>query len=157
MLAHRETRSIPAYRLTIAKGGVKMKPFDPGLQTHETQGPAMGNDGFPMVPQGRESMTAVVRGVYKMRAAKQTIAQLVTMLTAQVAAPVSDATGLSGDYAFTLAWARNVDTVATNPDDDPPQNIFVALEQQLGLKLIQTKGPVEMLIVDHLERVPTEN
>jgi uncharacterized protein (TIGR03435 family) len=57
--------------------------------------------------------------------------------------PVLDKTGLEGVFDFTLDWT--------------PQTIFTALEEQLGLKLEPQKAPIEVLIVDHIEKTPTEN
>jgi uncharacterized protein (TIGR03435 family) len=57
--------------------------------------------------------------------------------------PVLDKTGLEGAFDFTLDWT--------------PETIFTALEEQLGLKLESQKAPIEVLIVDHIEKIPTEN
>jgi uncharacterized protein (TIGR03435 family) len=59
--------------------------------------------------------------------------------------PVLDKTGLEGVFDFTLDWTP-----------DAPPSIFTALEDQLGLKLEPQKAPIEMLIVDHVEKIPTE-
>jgi uncharacterized protein (TIGR03435 family) len=57
--------------------------------------------------------------------------------------PVVDKTGLAGVFDFTLSWT--------------PEAIFTAIEEQLGLKLEPQKAPIEILIVDHAEKIPTEN
>jgi uncharacterized protein (TIGR03435 family) len=76
--------------------------------------------------------------------------------------PVSDQTGLQGRYDFKLEWTDTIrsQTPANGnqplPVDSGP-DIFAAVQEQLGLKLEVKKGPVEVLIVDHAEKVPTEN
>jgi uncharacterized protein (TIGR03435 family) len=71
-------------------------------------------------------------------------------------------TGLSGYYEFNLKWAPDdvapagAENTSTAPDDRPP-SIFTALQEQLGLKLEPQKYPIQIVVVDHAERVPTEN
>lgn len=62
-------------------------------------------------------------------------------------------TGLTGAYDFKLRYALNR-MGDTEPTDAP--GLFTAIEEQLGLKLVPTKGPVEVIVIDHIER-PTEN
>jgi uncharacterized protein (TIGR03435 family) len=75
---------------------------------------------------------------------------------------VQDMTGLSGYYEFDLTWTPQdkvlaaPDNTPTAPDDRPP-SIFTALQEQLGLKLEPRKFPIETVVVDHVERVPTAN
>jgi uncharacterized protein (TIGR03435 family) len=69
------------------------------------------------------------------------------ILSSFVDRPVLDKTGLDGDFAVKLEWA---------PRDPDGLSIFTALEEQLGLKLEPRKGPVEILVIDHVER-PSEN
>ena len=64
--------------------------------------------------------------------------------------PVVDKTGLPGSYEFTLRYAQQ-----PAPGNDLP-SIFTALEEQLGLKLVPERAPLDVLVVDHIER-PTEN
>jgi len=61
-----------------------------------------------------------------------------------------DHTGLAGNFDVNLRWRRD-DRDTSSPD------LFAALQEQLGLKLEPAKGSVEVLIVDHAERIPTEN
>jgi uncharacterized protein (TIGR03435 family) len=74
---------------------------------------------------------------------------------------VIDGTGLTGAFDFHLTWAMDSDGALTGAiDDQPPDSagpsIFTALQEQLGLKLEATKGPVEALVIDHIEK-PSEN
>jgi uncharacterized protein (TIGR03435 family) len=66
----------------------------------------------------------------------------VGLLTEQLGRPVLDKTGLVGDYDFTLKWGPK-----ENGD-----SIFNAVQEQLGLKLESQQGPVEVLVIDHVER-----
>lgn len=69
-----------------------------------------------------------------------------------IGAPVIDSTGLQGAFDFTLDWT---------PDNASPDaagsSLFPALQEQLGLKLVPSKRRVEVLVVDHADRIPTEN
>jgi len=171
--AHRETREGTVYELIPAKNGSKLKatteeakPGDPAAWS-----PGLDKDGFPTVPPGRTSMTANVRGTMRMRAKKQTMEQLIAMLSAQVRGPVTDSTGLKGEYDFTLSWTRDLDAASVAPSassesrsplagvsgSDSEPTLFGALELQLGLRLDRKKGPIEMLVIDHIEKVPTQN
>jgi uncharacterized protein (TIGR03435 family) len=75
-------------------------------------------------------------------------------LAGEVAGTVLDRTGLTGKYDFILDWTPDQGSQAL---DIPGPSLFAALQEQLGLKLEPTKGPVEMLIIDHAEKTPTEN
>jgi uncharacterized protein (TIGR03435 family) len=77
---------------------------------------------------------------------------------------VIDNTGLKGHYDFTLKWTPDRSTPmlsgATGSDSAPlpdsGPSIFTAIQEQLGLKLESQKGPVELLVIDHVEK-PSEN
>jgi uncharacterized protein (TIGR03435 family) len=95
---------------------------------------------------------------------------LVLLLSFQLERPVLDQTGLKGNYDISLHWtpdesptARSNGPANGNPGTDntaPPESlgpsIFTAIQEQLGLKLESTKGPVEIIVIDHVER-PSEN
>jgi bla regulator protein BlaR1 len=66
---------------------------------------------------------------------------------------VADQTGLKGTYDFTLKWAP--DLAGQESGADAP-SLFTAIQEQLGLKLVPSKAPVEVIVIDHIER-PSEN
>ena len=67
---------------------------------------------------------------------------------------VVDQTGLKGAYDFTLMWGREQPVVSDAGTNAPL--LFTAIQEQLGLRLVPSKGPVEVIVVDHVER-PSEN
>ncbi len=78
--------------------------------------------------------------------------------------PVVDQTGLGGTYDFTLRWTRerlsahpqSDQSGATSSTQPEAPALFTSLAEQLGLRLMSTKGPVEVLVIDHIEK-PSEN
>jgi uncharacterized protein (TIGR03435 family) len=76
---------------------------------------------------------------------------LAGMLTAKLKRPVADKTGAAGDYEVKLQFAPDGDA------ESPLPSIFTALREELGIKLEPAKVPVQMVVIDYLERVPTEN
>jgi uncharacterized protein (TIGR03435 family) len=82
-----------------------------------------------------------------------TVSSLARMLMSAVGAPVVDQTGLTGGYDFILEFASL--TEGPRPDEPLP-DIFVVLQEQLGLKLEPIRGPVDVLVIDRAE-LPSEN
>jgi uncharacterized protein (TIGR03435 family) len=76
---------------------------------------------------------------------------LASMLAIATHRPVSNRSGIQGAYDFDLRFAAVSDPGSGLPD------LFTAVQEQLGLKLEPAKVPVEMLVIDHVERVPTED
>jgi uncharacterized protein (TIGR03435 family) len=147
--AHRETRDLPVYELVIAKSGLKMKrSADPPPNSSFSGSLA------------RRSLTGTA----------QPLGQLINFLAAELREPVIDKTGLMGLFDYALQWAADVNrgpvvtadrplptgTSSPTPEDVGGPTIFTALQEQLGLKLESTKGPVEVLVIDSVQR-PTEN
>jgi uncharacterized protein (TIGR03435 family) len=124
---HRETRTLPIYELVIAKSGPKI---------HEVA--SDGHSNSTRMGEGRLTATHV------------TMTDLAVQLSRHLGRAVIDQTGLKGAFDFTLDYA------ADDADTSRP-SIFTALQEQLGLRLEATKGPVEVLVVDRAERIPTEN
>jgi len=125
---HHETRELPVYDLVIAKGGPKMKAAPADLHS----GWSMGNGRF----EGKSVP----------------IDSLVYGLSNTVGRVVTNKTGLTGNYGITLKWTP--DGQQETADSGP--SIFAALEEQLGLRLVAAKGPVDTIVVDHLEK-PSPN
>ena len=177
---HRETRELPIYSLVVVKNGPKLKesavaaaPADDGEPAH-TPAPRvqskMGPDGFPAL---RPRAPGLPIGVYmitdrrgpraRMAGQGNTIQDLADRLTGLTKRPVIDATALKGKYDFTLIFRpggingpMGPTPAAAAPQDALP-DIFSALQAQLGLKLEPKKGPIKMIVVDHIEKTPTEN
>ncbi|HYL36545.1 MAG TPA: TIGR03435 family protein [Bryobacteraceae bacterium] len=136
---HRETKELPAYALLVAKNGSKLAPAESegrGIRT----GP--GSLSFKRIG----------------------MAGLAAQLSTQLGRVVFDKTGLTGEYAVTLEYAPEPgqggpealglppQAYKAPPVDDNRPSIFTALQEQLGLRLESEKGPVEMLVVDHVEK-----
>jgi uncharacterized protein (TIGR03435 family) len=133
--AHTETKTLPVFELTVVAGGPKFK----AVAQHDGKGAGtyIGGSGHGLEMTAHElSMDSFVR-----------------TLSYQVRRTVIDKTGLPGTYDLALKWSRE-DSADTSSDASPV--IFTALQEQLGLKLVSAKGPVETLVVDHVE-TPTEN
>jgi len=164
---HRETRELPVYDLEPVKGGPKLPAakdagcvsFPPGTPPHRVPGKV--DCGYVSGPfRGSEA------GLLHIQGRKVRVADLVRELTSILDRPVVDKSGSTGEFDLNLSFTPDETLVGflgllgpagSRPAADPNSpNIFAALEEQLGLKLVPTKGPVEVLVVDHAER-PTEN
>lgn len=145
--AHVETKTLPIYELVVAKGGPKMTPTPPGPATSSTAAPP------PTTPKPKGSSQF---GPGRFQAYGYPVALLAEQLGYLVDRDVIDKTGLLDSYDFTLEW--NPDEQFTHPDNaaDPRPDIFTALQEQLGLKLVSAKGPIRTLFIDHAEH-PTAN
>ena len=131
---HFEEREMPVYALVVTKGGPKLTPAKEGEKT-------------------KLSVIDVEQGI-QMNAVSVTLEQWIEspFLGGRT---VVDQTGLKGAYDFTLTWGRQQpETSDARPGAAPP--ILTAIPEQLGLKLVPTKAPVEVIIIDHIER-PSEN
>jgi len=136
MTVHRETREMPTMILTIAKTGHKLQPVE--------------SEGSPSFQTGHMSLTG--KGA--------TIAQLTEFISRELHYPMVDQTGLEGRFNYTLDIAAYVtEEMRKSPGPPPEAPVIVAeaLQAQLGLKVTEKKAPVEVIVVDHVEKVPVEN
>jgi uncharacterized protein (TIGR03435 family) len=163
---HHETKDLPLYDLVVAKNGPRLKPWqekpDAEAVPPQTPGspPSVGKDGFPVVQPGH-FVSTTVNGRVRIAASKFPISRLAGMLANQVGRPVLDKTGLAGLYDYTLEFspeslASGLAAAAPPPDQDA-LSLFTAVQEQLGLRLEQKKGPVDVLVLDHVDKTPTEN
>lgn len=135
----RESRELPVYALVIAKTGHKLKEVDFGKSSSSLQPGKLDAHGVPM-----ENFTS--------------------MLSRMIDRPVIDQTNLKGFFDFKLEWTPDDPAAASRPgepgaivDSAVGPNLVVALQQQLGLKVEPRKAPVEVLVIDRVEKIPTEN
>jgi uncharacterized protein (TIGR03435 family) len=128
---HRETRVLPVYTLVVGKNGPKIR--------------AAEGEGQSGTWEGKGQLTAK----------KESMARFADALSRRMDRPVVDETGLSGAYDFVLDLLRDESHGDPGPNYDGA--IFTALQDQLGLKLEAKKQPVEILVIDHAEKLPTEN
>jgi uncharacterized protein (TIGR03435 family) len=165
---HRERRVMPVYTLVVAKNGPKLREstektslddgddFDP-LPPRPPNELETDAEGYPVVPPREGSWLVALRGgparTHQLNASMQDLAAL---LSKQLAKPVTDATGLKGRYEFTLSWMAGVLAV-DGADGDAGPDLFAALQSQVGLRLEASKGPVEVLVIDHLDKEPIGN
>jgi uncharacterized protein (TIGR03435 family) len=125
---HKETRELPAFALQVAKGGAKLPPVSSGPQKT-----ILGDLDMPSM----------------------SLKQLGSMLEFELGRLIVDQTGLQGNFAIKLRWATERPQTAGASDPTLP-SLFTALQEQLGLKLESLRGPVEVLVIDKVER-PSEN
>jgi uncharacterized protein (TIGR03435 family) len=150
LVVHRETRDVPMYRLMVSRRDGKLGPQLRPATTDCAAYVAAGRRGSPPpvtgdLPCGRQ---VVSRGTF--RSAAMSMTQLVNLLSPSVERPVQDQTGLTGTFAVDLQW---------RPENQPdagvaarlPDSVFTALEEQLGLKLESTRGPLDVLVIDRVE------
>jgi uncharacterized protein (TIGR03435 family) len=132
---HRETKEMPAYVVTVAKGGHKLK---------ESQ----GDGDMEVKPNGRMGAS-----FYRV-----TLAQLADLASSPLQGVVVDQTGLKGRYDFSLDLNGYLSGDGRAMGIEDGINLLIqAVNEQLGIKIDQKKAPAEVLIVDHAEKVPVEN
>jgi uncharacterized protein (TIGR03435 family) len=164
MKAHMEDRPIEAY--TLVADHPKMKEADPKSRTHCKEGP--GPDGKD--PRRANPMLTVLWTCQNMTMA-QLGKELAYYSTGYVYTPILDATGLKGGYDFTMTWSSASLTILKPP---PPPNethsagdgasdpngaltLNDAIDAQLGIRMVKSKRPVQVLVIDHIDETPIAN
>ena len=134
LVVHTETRELISYRLAVDTGGTKLRlsnavdPPDP--------------NPFTMRAAGHLAGTRV------------TSAMLAKVISSQLGRPVDDETGLAGVFDFVLQWSPDVADPST---DQAPASLFTALREQLGLRLVARRMPVDVVVIDRVDSQPAEN
>jgi uncharacterized protein (TIGR03435 family) len=140
---HREPKEFSIYALTVAKGGSKLKES------------AVAADASPEGPP--PLIFTVWPEVVRLPGRNATVAELASAFQrGALDRPVVDRTGLSGRYDFDLEWTPDETQfegmgLRGTPESTKP-DLFTAIQQQLGLRLEATKGPIETLVIDQVER-----
>ncbi len=166
---HHETKQLQGYELVRGKGGPKLKPStERGPDVEVTEAPKTDVNGFPQLSAPGLVMMEGVRGtavVSFLTARAQPLSALVDLLSKEFRLPVRDKTGLAGKFDFTLEFAPQPPGALPPPGsverpdapDESGPNLMTAVQQQLGLKLEPKKIPVDVLIVDKADKIPTGN
>jgi len=147
---------------------------DPSIRT--PAGTFVDSSGFPaplpdnpMFPPGTGfSATISVNGLYRATVLNRSMAEIARFLEPAAGMPVADQTGLAGIYDFHLEYkpdvqptSPNTPSAGNNNDSSalvaPGNDLFYAVQSQLGLKLARKKVPRDTLVIEHIEKIPTEN
>jgi uncharacterized protein (TIGR03435 family) len=171
---HQETEDVEMFNLTVAKGGIRLKPMEPGGCSAPDPARIPAPRGIFMTgewsPDGKSMPCMIVLHTagpdWALDAGGQTPGNLVGMLAKTLDRHVFDKTGIADVYTFHLRFAHDGSTpgnlapavmerMFTHTDVPSGPSIFTALES-VGLKLEPTKGPQGHYVIDHIER-PSEN
>jgi uncharacterized protein (TIGR03435 family) len=153
---HRETQQLPVYELTRAGVNTKLQQTKEGTCTvYELDAPPPSDASV----RGTTScgfLKTSLNGINRALDGKDvSMATLASNIGRSLRRAVIDKTGLTGTYDLHLEWSEGP-LNATNPDTLNRPSIFTAVTEQLGLKLESAKGPVEVIVIDHIER-PSDN
>jgi uncharacterized protein (TIGR03435 family) len=132
LVYHNESKVVPAYALVVDKKGLKLTAS----------------------PEGEMKSNTSVGALARITATHATMEELADVLSEQLDRPVKDMTGITGAYDVKLVYAP--ETSATK-ENSTAASIFAALQEQAGLRLEGRKLPVKILVVDSIQRQPTEN
>jgi uncharacterized protein (TIGR03435 family) len=146
---HRETRQLPGYELAVGSGKAKLTPFQEGamkaivIEGRTMNPPPPGVCGTSVWSDGAHLACHAV-GVDK----------IIGNVSNELKGPVADRTGLMGTYDLHLVYVP--ESLRLNPNTEPGPSLAQALQEQLGLTLQKGTGPVEVIVIDHIEK-PSEN
>ena len=129
---HEDTKEEQVYRLVLANGAPKVQKAEKetGISGRSTRTVEQAN-------------------------AQTTLAHFAEYLSERLDRPVVDQTGLTGPYSIHVEWTP--DTAPATVADATGPSIFTAIQEQLGLRLVSGKSPVQLVVVDSIEKYPTDN
>jgi uncharacterized protein (TIGR03435 family) len=172
LVLHKDSKEFPVYALVVGKNGLKLKESPPDAETDAA--PGRGNVNVDVAGGRGGTVVSLGPGAYisyglnKLEGKKVPMANLVDSISRFVDRPVVDMTNLTAKYDLTLEYSidelRNlVRASGTDPRQipdipgmDPTISIFGSLEA-VGLKLEPRKAPLDILVIDHIEKTPTAN
>jgi uncharacterized protein (TIGR03435 family) len=154
--AHIEQRERDVYDLLLAREDGRLgRQIQPSSADCTAGALTPGPRPSPLSGDDVRRSCGTMVGLNQVVSGSMTLAQLSGTLRGIIGARVTDRTGLDGVYAFELAFSRGLSAQPGAVADDRP-DIFTALQQQLGLKLVRKKSMLPVLVIDSIER-PSEN
>ena len=154
MTTHHETRMVPVYEMAVGKNGPKFQESTPHQEPKDDGPPPKFRrdaEGYPILDRAGMGLAP---GHGRLRSQDQPISWFAEILSNQLRTPIIDATGLKGKYDFTVQWSWE-----EGPEAMPgaAAALASAVQSELGLKLERKKGPVNVLVIDHIEKTPAAN
>ncbi len=150
VVVHHETRDFQVDQLVVGRGGHKL--LETADATPAVEGPPKFENGklvsIALITMFRDTPTGTVA---QLTGKGQGMAALAVLLSNQLGHPVVDKTGLSAKYDFEVNFAP------PGPGADLGLDLGSAVQQQLGLRLVSGKAPLDFIVVDKAEKVPTDN
>jgi uncharacterized protein (TIGR03435 family) len=175
LVVHRETQEGRTYNLVVDKRAPKLSAPTSGVAP-EKAAIAIDSDGsarfaantlgHPVNLAGKGILSLPGPNMVTIIANSQPVSELARVLAEYMGGPVRDSTGLTGNYDFSLSFAlpdgmrmpgHTGDCMTCTPAGEPPPSVFQALKDGLGLRLDAGRGPIDVIVIDHAEKVPTEN
>lgn len=156
--SHIETRELPVYELVVARGGSKMKlsddqtPIVPDAGPRPAPGLFLTPDGRFQMARGTLTIGGSPTGSKQFNSLAIPLSNFINIaLINELQRPVIDKTGLQGLYDIKISWAPDA---PVSPGAEPPKEpyLFTAIQEQLGLRLVSTKGPVDVVVIDSAEK-----
>jgi uncharacterized protein (TIGR03435 family) len=151
---HKEVKDTPVYRLKVAKNGPKLEPARavPQYETDDERQDALMKRVEAMRAATKANQEKGIRTPGRsFGLARATTGKFAETLAGHLDRPVKDMTQLEGEYSFRLAY---------DPDGGMREDglsIFTAIQEQLGLRLEAGNEPIELLVIDKVEKVPVSN
>jgi uncharacterized protein (TIGR03435 family) len=149
LITHSEIRETPAYALIVGKRGIKLPTVDDSDQCAAEALLSRGQSVVVASPCGRMRISASAAGML-MEGKRVPISELVRVLAVSLDRPVLDKTNLSGLFDVRLEFADDVPTSSPHESEGAP--VFVAIQEQLGLRLEAAKAKIRFLVIDQIER-----
>jgi uncharacterized protein (TIGR03435 family) len=168
VVLHRENRPIPGFALTVGKAGLKIEESQPAAAAAEEPAagpPPTGKDGFPILRRSAIAGSPIIlyrQGRARLQGVGVTMAQLADTLSHQLDRVVVDETGATARFDVTIDWTPEANEPGARqpgaPDDSVPNpTVFMALEQQLGIKVVAKRVQRDTVVVDSASKTPTGN
>jgi uncharacterized protein (TIGR03435 family) len=158
---HRETKDLPVYGLVVASGGIRMRE-SPSRDATKVDPALSDSENVESIRRGETRHESF--GEFGMRIQGDfTVADIAKSFMLWLPHPIEDCTGLNKYYDVDLSWSWNpyfeppADGVANKAGDAYVKELFSVLEKKLGLTVQLRTVPTELIAIDHLDHVPTEN